>query len=90
MDFPEEVQFANQETLVLDRFVRLRIKLGRDYSEEILLAICPVGDQILLGTFDKGGRTFHAPQKVLFPSRRVSRGHLLQENGVFFSICVGK
>jgi len=42
--------FANQEALELDSFVRAKIKIGKDYSEELLLAICLVGDQILLGT----------------------------------------
>jgi len=50
MDDPEEVQFANQATLVLDKFVRLKVQTGRAYSEEILLAVCPIGNQILLGT----------------------------------------
>jgi hypothetical protein len=50
MDQKEEVQFANQETLVLDKYVRVKIQIGKEYSREILLAVCPVGDQILLGT----------------------------------------
>ncbi|MBV5280418.1 MAG: aspartyl protease family protein, partial [Actinobacteria bacterium] len=50
MDDPEEVQFANQATLVLDKFVRLNIQIGRAYSKEVLLAVCPIGNQILLGT----------------------------------------
>ena len=49
MDEPLEVQFANQETLVLNKYVRLTIAIGKEYSKEICLAICPVDRQILLG-----------------------------------------